>query len=84
MTCNEKSTVKLSEASMINGTWTDYKCLDELNELNDVCIIYHLKVLFEMYYYRVYNNYYKPASSQRIYRPNDITYTTTSSKKLYY
>ena len=84
MTCNEKSPVKLSEANVHNGTWLDYPCLDELNELNTVCIMYHMKVLFEMYYYRVFNDYYKPISNQRIFRGHDITYTPTSAKKLYY
>jgi hypothetical protein len=84
MTCNEKSETKLTEASIINGTWTHYDCIEELGELNEICVIHHLKVLFEMYYYRVYNNYYKPISQQRIYRRPDMTYHPTSAKKLYY
>lgn len=84
MTCNEKSEVKLSEANIFNGTWMKYDCIEELGELNDVCIVYHLKVLFEMYYFRVYNQHYKAMSQQRIYRKHDHTYTPTSAKKLYY
>jgi len=84
MTCNEKSETKLSEASVIQGTWTNYDCMEELGELNEICIMYHLKVLFEMYYYRVHNDYYKPLSQQRIYRRHDTTYHPTSAKKLYY
>lgn len=84
MTCNEKSSVKLSEANVLDGTWLEYECAEELGELNEVCIIHHLKVLFEMYYYRVHNDYYKPISQQRIYRRHDFTYHPTSAKKLYY
>lgn len=84
MTCNEKSEVKLTEANLFNGSWLKYDCVEELGELNDICIMYHLKVLFEMYYYRVFNNYYKPISQQRITRRHDMTYHPTSAKKLYY
>jgi len=84
MTCNEKSETKLSEATVLNGTWLEYDCLEELGELNDICIMYHMKVLFEMYYYRVHHDYYKPVSNQRIYRRHDLTYHPTSAKRLYY
>jgi hypothetical protein len=84
MRCNEKSNVKLVEANVLNGTWNEYKCLQELEELHEICIIYHLKILFEMYHYRVYNNYFKPISQQRMYRGPDHYTTPLSSKKLYY
>ena len=84
MRCNEKSSIKLTEASLQNGTWNDYKCSEELLELNEHCIIYHLKILFEMYHYRVYNNYFKPISQQRVYRGIDHIYQPTATKRLYY
>lgn len=83
MRCNEKSTVKLTEANLVNGSFNNYKCFEELNELYDWCIIYHLNVLFEMYYYRVYNNYFKPISQHRIYRGKDH-FNNMGEPKLYY
>jgi hypothetical protein len=84
MRCNERSPVKINEATVFNGSFQDYKCFEELEELFEVCIIYHFKVLFEMYYYRVYNNYFKPMSHQRQARVKDITYAPESGQKLYY
>lgn len=83
MRCNEKSTVKLTEANLMNGTYNDYKCYEELNELYDWCIMFHMKVLFEMYHYRVYNNYFKPISHHRIGRGKDI-FHTPGNPNLYY
>jgi hypothetical protein len=84
MRCNEKSPVKISEATLFNGTFYDYKCYEELEELFEVCITYHFKLLFEMYYYRVFNNYFKPVSHQRMSRARDIFYTPEAGKRLYY
>ncbi len=84
MRCNEKSPVKLTEANLLNGTFYDYKCFEELEELFEVCITYHFKVLIEMYYFRVYNNYFKPISHTRISRPKDNFYKPEAATKLYY
>ena len=84
MRCNEKSPVKINEATIYNGSFNEYKCFEELEELFEVCMIYHFKVLFEMYYYRVYNNYFKPMSQQRIARTRDVVYGPEASQKLYY
>lgn len=84
MRCNEKSPVKLTEATMVNGTYNDYKCYEEMEELFEVCITYHFKVLFEMYYFRVYNNYFKPVSHHRMTRQRDVFWQPENAKKLYY
>ena len=84
MRCNEKSKVKLSEASLKNGSWNDYLCSDELNELQEVCIVYHYKLLFDMYHERLNEDFFKPVSQQRISRRPDLFHVPTASKKLYY
>jgi hypothetical protein len=84
MRCNEKSPVKLTEANMVTGSYADYVCWEELEELFQVCHIYHFKFMFELYYYRVYNNYFKPMSQQRIYRAPNKFYTPESSIRQYY
>jgi hypothetical protein len=33
MRCNEKSPVKINEANIYNGTFNEYKCFEELEEL---------------------------------------------------
>lgn len=84
MRCNEKSPVKLSEAHILNGTYSEYKCFEELQEMFEYCIQYQFKVLFEMYYFRVHNQYFKPMSQHRIFRQRDFFYSPESAKKLYY
>jgi hypothetical protein len=84
MRCNEKSPVKLTETNIYNNSFNDYKCFVELGELFEVCMIYHFKVIFEMYYFRVYNNYYKAPSQQRIFRTRDMFYSPEGGQKLYY
>lgn len=84
MRCNEKSYVKLSEASFANGTYEQYPCYDDLKEMDEVCILFHWKFIMEMYYFRTYNNYYKPISQQRVARRRDMFYSPEASKKLYY
>lgn len=84
MTCNEKSEVKLTEANVLNGSWREYPCGEELGELNEICIIHHMKVLFEMHYFRVYNNYYKPISQQRVFRKPDMLFYPSKDIKLFY
>lgn len=84
MRCNEKSSIKMTEANLVNGNITDYRCFEELNELFDKCIHYHMKILFEMYYFRVYNDYFKPASQHRTSRKPDVFYTPEEGQKLYY
>jgi hypothetical protein len=84
MRCNEKSPVKLSEASLWNGTYSNYKCWEEMDELYDVCILYHMKILFEMYYFRSNNDYFKPISHNRIWRKHTVFYRPESAQRLYY
>jgi hypothetical protein len=84
MRCNEKSPVKINEVSLVSGSVNEYRCYEELEELFEVCMFYHFKVLFEMYYYRVYNNYFKPISQQKIVRSRSKFWTAESSQKLYY
>ena len=43
-----------------------------------------MKILFEMYYYRVYNDYYKPMSQHRAARKPDSFYVPEEAQKLYY
>ena len=33
----------------------NYECFEELKELDEHCINYHFKVMFELFYFRVYN-----------------------------
>ncbi len=82
--CNEKSTVKMTEANLINGNITEYRCFEELKELYSDCIHYHMKVLFEMHYFRLYNDYFNPMSKQRTGRNPDVFYTPEETQKLYY
>lgn len=84
MRCNEKSPVKINEVSILDGSISDYKCYEELEELHEVCMIYHFKVLFEMYYFRVHNNYFKPMSHQRTHRSRSLYWNPESYQKLYY
>ena len=84
MRCNEKSFVKLTEASIQNGTLEEYVCYEELYELFDVCSTRHFRYLIEMYYFRAYHNYIKPISHQRSHRRKDGYLKPEFSKKLYY
>ena len=84
MRCNEKSFVKLSEATLLNNTYKDYDCWEELDETFQWCINYHYKVLIEMYHFRAHNDYFKPISNTRIIKTNDNTYHPESSKRYYY
>jgi hypothetical protein len=84
MRCNEKSDIKLTETNMVTGSWTQYVCWEELEELFQFCHIYHFKFMFELYYFRVYNNYFKPISQQRISRLPNKFYTPESAVRQYY
>jgi hypothetical protein len=84
MRCNEKSPVKLTEANWLDGSMGGYVCFEELEEMFQFCHIYHFKVLFELYYYRVYNNYLKPVSQQRINRAPNKFHIPESAIKQYY
>ena len=83
MRCNEKSEIKLSNASFVNGTWTKYDCIEELNELDEWCITYHFRVLFEQYFWKYTDDYGKFQSTRRM-NPNGQKYKPESTKKLYY
>jgi len=84
MICKEKSPFKMTEANLIYGNISEYKCYEELNELFKSCINYHMKILFEMHYFRVYNDYFKPKSEHRRARKPDVFYTPEDAQKLYY
>jgi len=47
----------MTDVYLINNNISDYKCFEELNELFNSFIHYHFKILFEMHYFRVYNDY---------------------------
>jgi hypothetical protein len=84
MRCNEKSPTKLTEANMVTGNLGDYVCWEELEEMFQFCHLYHFKYLFELHYYRVYNNYLKPISQQRINRMPNKYHVPESSLRQYY
>ena len=84
MRCNEKSPVKFSEVNFNTGGTGDYRCFEELNELFEFCIHYHMKILFEMYYYRVYTDHFHSMSNHRAMRKPDAFYTPEEGQKLYY
>jgi len=85
MRCNEKSEYKLSSVNTNNPeNFYKYDCFEELKELNEHCINYHFKVMFEMYYFRVYNDSMKNSSQHKVFRLQDIAKRPTSSRVLYY
>jgi hypothetical protein len=84
MRCNEKSPTKFSEVNFVTGGTSDYRCFEELNELFEFCIHYHMKILFEMYYYRVYTDHFHSMSNHRAMRKPDVFYTPEEGQKLYY
>jgi hypothetical protein len=84
MRCNEKSPVKLTEANWSDGSIANYVCFEELEEMFQFCHIYHFKMLFELYYYRVYNNYLKPTSQQRMMKAPNKFHIPEKAIKQYY
>lgn len=84
MRCNEKSEYKLTGTSITAENVTKYDCYEELRELDEHCINYHFKIMFEMYYFRVYNDHLKYPSQWRSIKPHDINRRPVNSRQLYY
>ena len=84
MRCNEKSDYKLSSNALKEENFMKYDCYEELRELDEHCIAYHFKVMFEMYYLRIMTDFVKYPSSQRITRLQDQSRRPTNSRNLYY
>ncbi len=84
MRCNEKSNYKISNLSEYAEGMFKYDCIEELQDITEHCIMYHWKVMFEMYYFRVYNDYIKFRSAQRMTRPVTFDRRPNNAKVLYY
>jgi len=84
MKCNEKSDYKLSSNALSHENYMKYDCYEELRELDEHCIAYHFKVMFEMYYLRLMTDFIKYPSQQRINRFQDINRRPVNARNLYY
>ena len=84
MKCNEKSNYKISNLHEYAESIVKYDCFEELQDITEHCIMYHWKVMFEMYYFRVYNDYTKFRSAQRMTRPVTFDRRPNNAKILYY
>jgi len=85
MRCNQKSQIKLSTLNYNDEQYAlQYDCYKELSELKDHCIIYHFKVMMELYYFRVNADERKWTSQQGIARTHHETRRPGQSRVLYY
>lgn len=85
MRCNQKSEIKLST---VNGN-TDpllfqYDCFKEMSEMYDNCIIYHFKIMMELYYFRFNADYKKWKANHGLYKMNHHSRKPGQSRVLYY
>lgn len=84
MRCNERSKYRLSNIQDNPQNYHNYECSDELYEMKNSCIMYHYKVMFEMFYLRAYNDTTKYNSKQRLYRNVTFDKRPSNAKHLYY
>ncbi len=84
MRCNNKSQYKIGSNGFSDENYFKYECFEELNEMNEHCIIYHFKIMFEMYYYRIYNDHLKVYNQSKINRGHTLTRRPTNGRNLYY
>lgn len=86
MRCNQKSEIKLSTVNnnSENPLFLKYDCYRELKELEENCIRYHFKVMFELYYFRVHTDYKKWNSDFGLNRLHDVSRRPGNSRTLYY
>ena len=66
MLCNEKSPVKIDEASLYNNGFWDYPCYDEVEHLLDNCGVDLFEPLFEIYRVRLMSGYMKVPGHTRL------------------
>lgn len=87
MRCNERSEVKLG--TITNNTapelFMKYDCFREMYEMNEHCIRYHYRIMFEMYWLRNQTNYRKWHENVANQKASHVEFNRPSkSRVLYY
>lgn len=83
MRCNEKSEYKLKNPAGIEN-YMKYDCYEELVELHEHCISYHFKIMFEYYYFRVFNDQMKFPNQHASGRFSELNRRPVNARILYY
>lgn len=84
MICNERSPIKMDESNLVTGTFWEYPCYDELENLMDNCGSDLMEPLFEIYRVRLLSQNLKPREYGRIHTNVDKYGTFSDRKVLHY
>eukprot|EP00349_Pseudokeronopsis_sp_Brazil_P003668 CAMPEP_0202957296 /NCGR_PEP_ID=MMETSP1396-20130829/1735_1 /ASSEMBLY_ACC=CAM_ASM_000872 /TAXON_ID= /ORGANISM="Pseudokeronopsis sp., Strain Brazil" /LENGTH=107 /DNA_ID=CAMNT_0049674723 /DNA_START=417 /DNA_END=740 /DNA_ORIENTATION=+ len=84
MQCNERSSIKLDEINLINSSFFEYPCYDEVEHLIDNCGGDLFEPMFEVYRTRLLSGREKPPGYTRLQTFPDLYGTTSDRKVLHY